>query len=60
MGGILLRDIIAMGGASAVSLDGLGCLDDRRFDRAVAGIGHYGNCVAARRCYRVPQQRTHS
>ena len=45
VGGIL-RDIVAMGARPVALLDGLrfgepGCA----FDRAVAGIGHYGNCV---------------
>jgi phosphoribosylformylglycinamidine synthase II len=45
VGGIL-RDIIAMGARPIALLDGLRFAEgDRRFDRAVAGIGHYGNCV---------------
>ncbi|MHB1243060.1 MAG: AIR synthase related protein, partial [Gaiellaceae bacterium] len=47
VGGIL-RDIIAMGARPVALLDGLRFApDDWRFDRAVAGIGHYGNCLAA-------------
>ena len=45
IGGIL-RDIVAMGARPIALLDGLwfgGPGHD--FDRAVAGIGHYGNCV---------------
>jgi phosphoribosylformylglycinamidine synthase len=45
VGGIL-RDIIAMGARPVALLDGLRFADgDWRFDRVVAGIGHYGNCV---------------
>ncbi len=45
VGGIL-RDIIAMGARPVALLDGLRFAEgDWRFDRAVAGIGHYGNCV---------------
>ena len=45
VGGIL-RDIIAMGARPIALLDGLRFADgDWRFDRAVEGIGHYGNCV---------------
>jgi phosphoribosylformylglycinamidine synthase subunit PurL len=45
VGGIL-RDIVAMGARPIALLDGLRFADgDWRFDRAVAGIGHYGNCV---------------
>ena len=45
VGGIL-RDIIAMGARPVALLDGLRFADgDWRFDRAVGGIGHYGNCV---------------
>jgi phosphoribosylformylglycinamidine synthase subunit PurL len=45
VGGIL-RDIIAMGARPIALLDGLRFAEgDWRFDRAVAGIGHYGNCV---------------
>jgi phosphoribosylformylglycinamidine synthase II len=45
VGGIL-RDIIAMGARPVALLDGLRFADgDWRFDRAVEGIGHYGNCV---------------
>ncbi|MER3409362.1 MAG: phosphoribosylformylglycinamidine synthase subunit PurL, partial [Thermoleophilia bacterium] len=45
VGGIL-RDIVAMGARPVAILDGLrfGAPDDR-FQRAVAGIGHYGNSV---------------
>ena len=45
VGGIL-RDISAMGARPVALLDGLrfGAPDDH-FSRAVAGIGHYGNCV---------------
>ena len=45
VGGIL-RDIIAMGARPVALLDGLRFGDqDFSFDRAVGGIGHYGNCV---------------
>jgi phosphoribosylformylglycinamidine synthase len=45
VGGIL-RDIIAMGARPVALLDGLRFgSPDWRFQRAVAGIGHYGNCV---------------
>jgi phosphoribosylformylglycinamidine synthase len=50
VGGIL-RDIVAMGARPVALLDGLrfGDLEDEHngwmFGRAVAGIGHYGNCV---------------
>jgi phosphoribosylformylglycinamidine synthase len=50
VGGIL-RDIVAMGARPIALLDGLrfGELEDERngwmFGRAVAGVGHYGNCV---------------
>ena len=45
VGGIL-RDIIAMGARPIALLDGLRFApEDPRFDRAVAGIGTYGNCV---------------
>jgi phosphoribosylformylglycinamidine synthase II len=45
VGGIL-RDIIAMGARPVALLDGLWFgADDFHFSRAVAGIGHYGNCV---------------
>ena len=45
VGGIL-RDIIAMGARPVALLDGLRFADgDARFDRAVAGIGAYGNSV---------------
>jgi phosphoribosylformylglycinamidine synthase subunit PurL len=45
VGGIL-RDIIAMGARPIALLDGLRFgPDDPRFDRAVAGIGAYGNSV---------------
>jgi len=45
VGGIL-RDIIAMGARPVALLDGLRFgAQDFSFDRAVAGIGHYGNCV---------------
>jgi phosphoribosylformylglycinamidine synthase len=45
IGGIL-RDIIAMGARPIALLDGLWfAAPDHHFDRAVAGIGHYGNCV---------------
>jgi phosphoribosylformylglycinamidine synthase II len=45
VGGIL-RDIIAMGARPIALLDGLRFGEpDWHFRRAVAGIGHYGNCV---------------
>ena len=45
VGGIL-RDIIAMGARPIALLDGLRFgAEDFAFDRAVGGIGHYGNCV---------------
>jgi phosphoribosylformylglycinamidine synthase II len=45
VGGIL-RDIVAMGARPVALLDGLRFAEaDWAFDRAVAGIGHYGNCV---------------
>jgi phosphoribosylformylglycinamidine synthase II len=45
VGGIL-RDIIAMGARPVALLDGLRFgAEDFSFGRAVAGIGHYGNCV---------------
>jgi phosphoribosylformylglycinamidine synthase len=45
VGGIL-RDIIAMGARPIALLDGLRFgKPDWHFDRAVAGVGHYGNCV---------------
>jgi phosphoribosylformylglycinamidine synthase subunit PurL len=45
IGGIL-RDIVAMGARPIALLDGLWFgAGDHDFDRAVAGIGHYGNCV---------------
>jgi phosphoribosylformylglycinamidine synthase len=45
VGGIL-RDIVAMGARPIALLDGLRFgAPDWRFTRAVAGIGHYGNCV---------------
>jgi phosphoribosylformylglycinamidine synthase subunit PurL len=45
IGGIL-RDIIAMGARPVALLDGLRFgAADFSFDRAVGGIGHYGNCV---------------
>src|SRR5213076_175873 len=45
VGGIL-RDIVAMGARPIALLDGLRFGEPGwRFDRAVAGIGHYGNCV---------------
>ncbi len=43
VGGIL-RDIVAMGARPIALLDGLWFgATDQQFDRAVAGIGHYGN-----------------
>ena len=45
VGGIL-RDIVAMGARPIALLDGLRFAGDGwAFRRAVAGIGHYGNCV---------------
>jgi phosphoribosylformylglycinamidine synthase subunit PurL len=45
IGGIL-RDIIAMGARPIALLDGLRFGEPSwMFERAVAGIGHYGNCV---------------
>jgi phosphoribosylformylglycinamidine synthase subunit PurL len=45
IGGIL-RDIIAMGARPIALLDGLWFgAPGHDFDRAVGGIGHYGNCV---------------
>jgi len=45
VGGIL-RDIVAMGARPVALLDGLRFGDPGwQFRRAVAGIGHYGNCV---------------
>ena len=45
VGGIL-RDIVAMGARPIALLDGLRFPDSGwQFKRAVAGIGHYGNCV---------------
>jgi phosphoribosylformylglycinamidine synthase subunit PurL len=45
VGGIL-RDVIAMGARPIALLDGLRFADpDWMFERAVSGIGHYGNCV---------------
>jgi phosphoribosylformylglycinamidine synthase subunit PurL len=45
VGGIL-RDIVAMGARPVALLDGLRFgAHDWSFERAVAGIGHYGNCV---------------
>ena len=45
VGGIL-RDIVAMGARPIALLDGLWFgAPDWHFKRAVAGIGHYGNCV---------------
>jgi phosphoribosylformylglycinamidine synthase subunit PurL len=45
VGGIL-RDIVAMGARPVALLDGLRfAAPDWSFRRAVAGIGHYGNCV---------------
>jgi len=42
----ILRDIIAMGARPIAFLDGLRFgAPDFAFGRAVAGIGHYGNCV---------------
>jgi phosphoribosylformylglycinamidine synthase len=45
IGGIL-RDVIAMGARPVALLDGLRFGEPSwMFERAVAGIGHYGNCV---------------
>ena len=45
VGGIL-RDIVAMGARPVAILDGLRFAEpDHHFQRAVAGIGHYGNSV---------------
>jgi phosphoribosylformylglycinamidine synthase II len=45
IGGIL-RDVVAMGAEPIALLDGLWFgAPDWHFRRAVAGIGHYGNCV---------------
>jgi phosphoribosylformylglycinamidine synthase II len=45
VGGIL-RDIVAMGARPIALLDGLRFgAPDWAFERAVSGIGHYGNCV---------------
>jgi phosphoribosylformylglycinamidine synthase len=45
VGGIL-RDVVAMGARPVALLDGLRFgAPDGHFWRAVAGIGHYGNCV---------------
>ncbi|HEX3805736.1 MAG TPA: phosphoribosylformylglycinamidine synthase subunit PurL [Gaiellaceae bacterium] len=45
VGGIL-RDIVAMGARPIALLDGLRFgAPDWHFERAAAGIGHYGNCV---------------
>jgi phosphoribosylformylglycinamidine synthase II len=45
VGGIL-RDVVAMGARPVAVLDGLRFgAPDGHFWRAVAGIGHYGNCV---------------
>jgi phosphoribosylformylglycinamidine synthase subunit PurL len=45
VGGIL-RDVVAMGARPVALLDGLRFgAPDFTFDHAVAGIGHYGNCV---------------
>jgi phosphoribosylformylglycinamidine synthase len=45
VGGIL-RDVVAMGARPIALLDGLRFGEpDWHFERAVAGIGHYGNCV---------------
>src|SRR6202007_877836 len=44
--GGILRDIVAMGARPVALLDGLWFGGPgHEFDRAVAGIGHYGNCV---------------
>jgi phosphoribosylformylglycinamidine synthase II len=45
VGGIL-RDVVAMGARPIALLDGLRFGEPGfAFDRAVAGVGHYGNCV---------------
>ena len=45
VGGII-RDIVAMGARPVALLDGLRFGEpDWHFERAVEGIGHYGNCV---------------
>ncbi|HEY6017654.1 MAG TPA: phosphoribosylformylglycinamidine synthase subunit PurL, partial [Gaiellaceae bacterium] len=45
VGGIL-RDVVAMGARPIALLDGLRFgKPDWHFDRAVAGVGHYGNCT---------------
>jgi phosphoribosylformylglycinamidine synthase subunit PurL len=45
IGGIL-RDVVAMGARPIALLDGLWFgAPDHQFERAVAGISHYGNCV---------------
>src|SRR5262249_3438224 len=45
VGGIL-RDVLAMGARPVALLDGLRFgASDWHFERAVAGIAHYGNCV---------------
>jgi phosphoribosylformylglycinamidine synthase II len=45
VGGIL-RDVVAMGARPVALLDGLRFgSPDWHFDRAVAGVGHYGNCT---------------
>jgi phosphoribosylformylglycinamidine synthase len=45
VGGIL-RDVVAMGARPVALLDGLRFAEPGfAFDRAVGGIGHYGNCV---------------
>jgi phosphoribosylformylglycinamidine synthase len=45
VGGIL-RDVVAMGARPIALLDGLRFAEpDWMFERAVSGIGHYGNCV---------------
>src|SRR5919204_104420 len=42
----ILRDIVAMGARPVALLDGLRFGDPGwQFRRAVAGVGHYGNCV---------------
>src|SRR6186713_2076710 len=47
VGGII-RDIVAMGARPIALLDGLRFAEpDWHFSRAVGGIGHYGNCLAA-------------
>jgi phosphoribosylformylglycinamidine synthase subunit PurL len=47
VGGIL-RDVVAMGARPVALLDGLRFgADDWHFSRAVGGVGHYGNCLAA-------------